>query len=122
MEVFMKNTITKAVLFLVLTVFCFLPVFAGGGQQSEVPMVQGTVKYPAYLNTGDTYSIVKKGNNVTLRVLTATHPQFGGKTEDLYFWKWVDHKMNIKVRWNRSLQPPCRREKLSSSPPVICRI
>jgi putative aldouronate transport system substrate-binding protein len=89
----MKSKIKRAVFFILIPVLG-MPLFAAGGKDAADP---GSGKYPAYLNTGNTYPVVKQGESVTLKVATATHPQFGGKTEDLYFWKWIDHKLNIKV-------------------------
>jgi putative aldouronate transport system substrate-binding protein len=96
-EVCMRKGSKKTMPFLFMAVVCCLSAFAGGRQGSTVSGSSGGGRYPAYLNIGNTYPIVKQGENVTLKILTATHPQFGGKTEDLFFWRWVDHKLNIKV-------------------------
>lgn len=54
-------------------------------------------KYPAYLNMDSEYPIIKDGEDVTLSVATVYNSSQGGKTEDIWFWKWCEEKMNINL-------------------------
>ena len=93
----MKNILKKAVFILVFVTVLILPVFAGGGQSSSVSNSAAEQGYPAYLNTGNTYPVVKQGNNITISILSRRQTQYGGEANDIWFWKWVEHKMNIKT-------------------------
>lgn len=53
--------------------------------------------YPAYLNMDSEYPIIKDGENVTLSVATVYNSSQGGKTEDMWFWKWCEKKMNVNL-------------------------
>lgn len=51
---------------------------------------------PAYLNLDSEFPIVKDGESVTITVTTVYNSSLGGKTEDLWFWKWCEKNMNIR--------------------------
>jgi len=92
----LKNTF-KVLMLLLIAVSFTIPVFAGGGRQAATTYARGPDGIPEYLNTGFTQPIIKPGYDITLRFLAPMHFQFGGRTEDLWFWEHVRQTMNINV-------------------------
>jgi putative aldouronate transport system substrate-binding protein len=108
MEDEMKSSKKKAVLFMVLSLAVSMAIFGAGKQEAPAPAAGGP---PAYLNTGNTFPVVKPGENITLTVATVYNSALGGKTEDLWFWKFAKEKMNINFQVEQIMDSAARERK-----------
>jgi putative aldouronate transport system substrate-binding protein len=108
MEDEMKSSKKKAVLFMVLSLAVSMAIFGAGKQEAPVPAAGGP---PAYLNTGNTFPVVKEGENITLSAATVYNPALGGRTEDLWFWKFAKKKMNINFQVEQIMQSAAQERK-----------
>ncbi len=68
------------------------PTTVGTTSSSEDP--QGS-SYPDYLNLDSEFPIVKEGEKVTITITQVYNSALGGRTEDIWFWKFASEKMNI---------------------------
>jgi putative aldouronate transport system substrate-binding protein len=80
----------------IISLFLVSGIFAGGKNDSPAASAGGTGGLPSYLNPVNTYPIVKEGQNVTLSVANVYDAAMGGKLENLWFWKFIEKKTNIK--------------------------
>jgi putative aldouronate transport system substrate-binding protein len=95
---------------LVLAVCLAGSVYGAGNKDSVQSGGQGPGKYPGYLNTGDVYPVVKPGETVTLTTATVITSQ-NAKPEEIWFWKFIEKKMNIKFQVEQILNTAAEERK-----------
>ena len=99
----MKNKLFKVIMLFIIASLFAAPAFARGNQNTQT-VERGPDGLPTYLNTGTTLPIVKPGHTVTLSFLAPMDDDYGGKTEDLWFWEYVRRIMNIQVSVEQVLE------------------
>jgi putative aldouronate transport system substrate-binding protein len=85
----------------------------GGAKSDDASRTKSAVSggVPPYLNTGDTFPIVKQGENITLSVATVYNSAMGAKTDDIWFWKYCSEKMNINFEVEQIMDSAAEERK-----------
>jgi putative aldouronate transport system substrate-binding protein len=108
----MKRLEKKTGLILLIALLVSAALYGGGKKDNPVPS-NGSASggIPPYLNTGNTFPIVKPGENITLTVATVYNSALGGRTEDLWFWKFAKEKMNINFQVEQIMDSAAQERK-----------